>query len=246
MPKANKQRLDALVQQRHGITRAKAQALIRAGQVVGPHGERLDKPGLRVLADMEFSIVERPRYVGRGGFKLEAALEAFDMSVAGVVAIDVGASTGGFTDCLLQHGATRVYAVDVGYGQLAWELRNDPRVLVLERTNIRRLTPDHLKERPDFFTVDCSFISLRLVLPPLRKLLAEAAQGIALIKPQFEAGPELVGKGGVVRDERVRERVVEEVLNAASEIGFAADGVIRSPLVGPAGNREFLARLHVT
>ena len=146
---------------------------------------------------------------------------------------------------MLQHGASKVYAVDVGYGQLDWKLREDDRVIVRERTNIRHLTPDQLPERPDFFTADCSFISLRLVLPPLKKLLAQPAVGIVLIKPQFEAGKEEVGKGGVVRDPAVQERVTQEVLHAAERVGFRARGVLPSPLLGPAGNREFLAHLEV-
>ncbi len=239
----DKERLDVLVQRQTGVTRAKAHGLITAGSVLGPHGERLDKPGARLPVDMAIEIRESPKYVSRGGLKLEAALDHFGIDVQGRVAIDVGASTGGFTDCLLQRGAARVYAVDVGYGQLAWTLRQDPRVVVLERVNIRHLTPGQLPERPDFFVADCSFISLNLVLPPLKELLTGDAEGVVLIKPQFEAGREHVGKGGVVRDEEVHTRVVEEVLAAASEVGFSRRGVIPSPLLGPAGNREFLAYL---
>ena len=157
----------------------------------------------------------------------------------------MGASTGGFTDCLLQRGAARVYAVDVGYGQLAWKLRQDPRVVVMERTNARHLTADDLPERPDFFTIDCSFISLRIILPAVRPLISETARGIALVKPQFEAGRKQVGKGGVVRDADVHTRVVEEVLETARELGFTETAVVPSPLLGPAGNREFLAYLAV-
>jgi len=165
------------------------------------------------------------------------------VAVSGRTAIDVGASTGGFTDCLLQRGVVRVYAVDVGYGQLAWKLRQDPRVVVMERTNIRDLTRERLPEEPDLFVVDCSFISLRLVLPPLLPLLTPSAEGVILIKPQFEAGREQVGKGGVVRDERVHARVVEEVVEEAMRLGLVCEGVTPSPLLGPAGNREFLAHL---
>ncbi|HNR33990.1 MAG TPA: TlyA family RNA methyltransferase [Candidatus Hydrogenedentes bacterium] len=241
--RGRKERLDWIVQQRMGITRTKAQALVRAGSVLGPNGEVLDKPGLQVVPDIRLDIRESPRYVSRGGFKLEEALSRFQLDVRGRIAIDVGASTGGFTDCLLQHGAARVYAVDVGYGQLAWSLRQDDRVVVLERTNIRHLDPSRLPERPAFFTADCSFISLQLVLPSLKALLAEKAQGVVLIKPQFEAGRAHVGKGGVVRDEAVRAEVVENVLEAARRLGFASRGVIPSSLLGPAGNREFLAHL---
>ena len=238
-----KERLDILVQRQAGVTCTQAQGLILAGEVLGPQGEVLDKPALRLAEDTALQIRKQPRYVSRGGQKLEAALDAFAIRVEGVVAIDVGASTGGFTDCLLQHGAARVYAVDVGYGQLAWTLRHDPRVVVLERTNIRNLTPEALPERPAFFTADCSFISLRLVLPPLKALLAEEAEGVVLIKPQFEADRELVGKGGVVRDTAVHEQVIEDVLASAAQVGFVSKGVIPSSLLGPAGNREFLAYL---
>jgi 23S rRNA (cytidine1920-2'-O)/16S rRNA (cytidine1409-2'-O)-methyltransferase len=241
-----KERLDILVQHQAGVSRSKAQGLILAGQVFDAAGHRLDKPGTRVPVGTELEIREGPRYVSRGGEKLEAALEAFPVQIQGAIAIDVGASTGGFTDCLLQHGAHRVYAVDVGYGQLAWRLRQDPRVVALERTNIRHLKPEDLPEQPGFFTADCSFISLRLVLPPLKDLLACRAEGIVLIKPQFEAGKTQVGKGGVVRDPEVHDAVVREVLEAARRVGFEPSAVIPSPLLGPAGNREFLAHLRLT
>jgi len=236
-----KERLDILVQRQAGISRSKAQGLIQTGQVYTAAGERLDKAGLRVPADTVFEIRESPRFVGRGGEKLEAALETFGLDVSGCTAIDVGASTGGFTDCLLQHGAARVYAVDVGYGQLAWKLRQDARVDVMERCNIRHLTAEQLAARPSFFTVDCSFISLRVVLPPLVDLLGAEPRGVLLIKPQFEAGRGQVAKGGVVRDEQVHARVVEDVCAAARALGFTEIDVIPSPLLGPAGNREFLA-----
>jgi len=240
---AKKERLDALVQRQTGYSRSQAQGLILTGQVFNARGEKLDKPGLRLPEGTVLEIREKPRFVSRGGEKLQAAFEAFSIDVTGRVCIDVGASTGGFTDCLLQHGAARVYAVDVGYGQLAWKLRQDPRVVVMERTNIRHLTPDQLPERPAFFTVDCSFISLELVLPPVAALVADDAEGVVLIKPQFEAGREQVGRGGVVRDETVRARAVEQVLEAAETVGFPEAAVIPSPLLGPAGNREFLAWL---
>lgn len=237
-----RERLDILVQRLLNVSRSKAQGLIQTGHVYSGE-ERLDKPGLRLPQDAPLEVREEQRYVSRGGQKLEAAFQAWPLAVAGKVCIDVGASTGGFTDCLLQHGAARVYAVDVGYGQLAWKLRQDSRVVVMERCNIRHLKVEALPERPDFFTADCSFISLRLVLPPLKLLLSGDAEGVVLIKPQFEAGPEQVGKGGVVRDEGVRARVVEEVCAAAELLGFAAPEVIESPLLGPAGNREYLAYL---
>ncbi len=238
-----KERLDIVVQRLAGVTRSKAQAIIHAGQVFDVHGVRMDKPGLQIAEETVLEIRQRPRFVSRGGDKLEAAFAAFAIEVAGETALDIGASTGGFTDCLLQHGAARVYAVDVGYGQLAWELRQDPRVVVMERCNIRHLTAAQLPEQPTFFTADCSFISLRLVLPPLCRLIAESARGVALIKPQFEAGREQVGKGGVVRDERVHQAVVQEVCAEARGLGFAQIDVLPSPLLGPSGNREFLAYL---
>jgi 23S rRNA (cytidine1920-2'-O)/16S rRNA (cytidine1409-2'-O)-methyltransferase len=239
----DKERLDLLVQRRFDVTRSKAQGLIQTGQIWDAEGTVLDKPGGRVSVNLELVLREPPRFVSRGGDKLEAVFAAFSPDVSGKVAIDVGASTGGFTDCLLQHGAAKVYAVDVGYGQLAWKLRQDARVVVLERCNIRHLSPDQLEEAPSFFVVDCSFISLRLVLPAVMPLLAEDPAGIALVKPQFEAGRGQVGKGGVVRDEAVHERVVEESCDLARTLGFREIDVIPSPLLGPAGNREFLAYL---
>ena len=238
-----KVRLDVLVQTQAGVSRSQAQGLIRTGKVSAANGTLLDKPGWQVDEGTAVVIDEGPRYVSRGGQKLEAALEHFQIDVEGKVAIDVGASTGGFTDCLLQAGASKVYAVDVGYGQLDWTLRQDDRVVVLERTNIRHLGPDAFQERPNLFTADCSFISLRLVLPALKALLESDAEGVVLIKPQFEAGKDQVGKGGVVRDEAVHREVVEDVLDFAAQVGFESRGVIRSPLLGPAGNREFLAHL---
>ncbi len=241
----DRERLDILVQRRLGVTRSHAQGLIQTGRVFGQDGQKLDKPGARLDVHAALEIRDDARFVSRGGEKLEAALESFPVCVEAAIAIDVGASTGGFTDCLLQRGAARVYAVDVGYGQLAWRLRQDPRVVVMERTNIRAVTPDSLPEQPNLFVADCSFISLRLVLPPLRDLLAPGAEGIVLIKPQFEAGRNLVGKGGVVRDPSVHEQVIQEVIAAAEGLGFTPLGVVPSPLLGPAGNKEFLAHLRL-
>lgn len=240
---SEKVRLDVLVQERAGVTRSKAQGLIRMGHVLDAKGEKLQKPGERFDDDVSLEILEGPRYVSRGGDKLEGALKGFDLDVSGVIALDAGASTGGFTDCLLQHGAAKVYAVDVGYGQLAWSMRQDPRVVVMERCNIRHLTPDQIEDAPDFFVIDCSFISLNTILPPIVALLGENPRGVALIKPQFEAGRDQVGKGGVVRDSRVHERVVESVVETATSLGFREIDVIPSPLLGPAGNKEFLAYL---
>ena len=243
---SKKLRLDELVQQRAEVSRSKAQGLIRTGNVRGPDDEVLNRPGRFVSPDMELSIDEGPPYVSRGGLKLEAALDAFQLDVRDRVVIDVGASTGGFTDCLLQRGAAQVFAVDVGYGQLDWKLRQDPRVVVMERTNIRYLKPDQLPARPRFFAVDCSFISLRIVLPAVRALVSDDGEGVVLIKPQFEAGRDEVGKGGVVRHAAIHERVIDDVRAEAARIGFDVRDVISSPLEGPAGNREFLAHLTVT
>ncbi|NIA14893.1 MAG: TlyA family rRNA (cytidine-2'-O)-methyltransferase [Nitrospiraceae bacterium] len=240
-----KERLDILVQRQAGVSCSKAQGLILTKNVFMQDGTLLDKPGVRLPEDTQLDIREKRRFVSRGGEKLEAAFETFALSAEGCTAIDVGASTGGFTDCLLQRGAARVYAVDVGYGQLAWELRQDPRVVVLERTNIRLLTPERLSEKADFFTVDCSFISLKIVLPSLKRLLADRAEGVVLIKPQFEARRERVGKGGVVHDPEVHNAVIEQVINSARQLGFTDQDVIPSPLTGPAGNREFLAHLRL-
>ncbi len=238
-----KVRLDVVVQERAGVSRSKAQGLIHTGNVFDAAGARLDKPGQMVDEDIQIDIRGGPKYVSRGGDKIEAALAAFASNVDGLVAIDVGASTGGFTDCLLQHGAAHVYAVDVGYGQLHWKLRQDPRVTVIERMNIRNLDPASLSPKPSFFAVDCSFISLKIVLAALRPLLALPAEGVALIKPQFEAGRESVGKGGVVRDPAVHDRVIADVFAQSRKLGFIPDAVIPSPLLGPAGNREFLVHL---
>jgi len=234
-----KVRFDRLLVER-GLTesRERARRLIMAGQVlVGDR--RVDKPGTAVPQTAEVTITGRLPYVGRGGHKLAAALDAFGLDVRGWTAADVGASTGGFTDCLLQRGAARVYAIDVGYGQLAWKLRRDPRVVVMERTNARYL--ERLPEKVDLVTVDVSFISLRLILPVVRRWLKPGGRIVTLIKPQFEAGREQVGKGGVVRDPAVHRAVVEGLSAWSAERGLALQGLSRSPLIGPAGNVEFLA-----
>jgi len=238
MSKQSRERLDVLLVER-GLTesRAQAQRLIRAGSV-RVADQVSDKPGAQVARDAEIALQSRPRFVGRGGEKLEAALIHFELDVTGATAADVGASTGGFTDCLLQRGARRVYAIDVGYGQLDWRLRNDPRVVVMERTNARYL--EHLPEPIDLVTVDVSFISLELILPMAIGWLRPGAQVVALIKPQFEAGRGEVGKGGVVRDPAVHRRVLERVLSIAAGSGLGLRGLMPSPLCGPAGNVEFL------
>jgi 23S rRNA (cytidine1920-2'-O)/16S rRNA (cytidine1409-2'-O)-methyltransferase len=235
-----KERLDLLlVEQGLVETRQQAQKLIMAGQVTV--GERVvDKPGTRVAVDAALGVQEGLPFASRGGLKLAAALDAFGLDVRGWVVADVGASTGGFTDCLLQRGADRIYAIDVGYGQLAWKLRQDPRVVVMERTNARYL--DSLPEQVDLVTIDVSFISLKLILPSAMGWLRPAGQIVALIKPQFEAGREQVGKGGVVRDPAIHRRVLVDLSGWAAAEGLALAGMIRSPITGPAGNVEFLAQ----
>jgi 23S rRNA (cytidine1920-2'-O)/16S rRNA (cytidine1409-2'-O)-methyltransferase len=237
----NKIRLDDLLVRR-GLfeSRSRAQVSVLAGYVrVDGHVAR--KPGAKVPANAQVTVQEQLPYVSRGGLKLAAALDAFQVSVSDATCADVGASTGGFTDCLLQYGAARVYAIDVGYGQLAWKLRQDRRVVVMERTNARYL--ESLPEPVKVVTIDVSFISLRLMFPSVIAWLAPDGAVIPLIKPQFEAGRDQVGKGGVVRDPAVHRQVLESVAGYAVDQGFAVCGVIRSPLIGPAGNLEFLMHL---
>jgi 23S rRNA (cytidine1920-2'-O)/16S rRNA (cytidine1409-2'-O)-methyltransferase len=238
---SDKVRLDQLLVQR-GLaeSRSQAQALVLAGEVyVG--GQMALKPGARVPDEAQVEVRERLPYVSRGGLKLAAALDAFQVAVQGAVCADVGASTGGFTDCLLQRGAVRVYAIDVGYGQLAWQLRRDERVVVMERTNVRYV--EALPEPVQLVVMDASFISLGLLLPPVVRWLAPGADVIPLVKPQFEAGRGQVGKGGVVRDPAVHRQVLEKVAGYATGLGLAVLGVIHSPITGPAGNVEFLMHL---
>jgi 23S rRNA (cytidine1920-2'-O)/16S rRNA (cytidine1409-2'-O)-methyltransferase len=241
-----KTRLDKLLVER-GLapSREKAQALIMAGQVVvGEHVA--DKAGQQVPLDAEIRIKgEVLPYVGRGGLKLRRALDEFGVDVTGVVALDVGASTGGFTDCLLQAGAAKVFAVDVGYNQLAWKLRQDPRVISLEKTNIRYLTPESLDAVPDMAVIDASFISLSKVLPATVSLVRPGGRIIALIKPQFEVGRGEVGKGGIVRDPAAHEKAIDGVRQVAAELGLTVGGLCDSPILGADGNREFLILLLV-
>jgi 23S rRNA (cytidine1920-2'-O)/16S rRNA (cytidine1409-2'-O)-methyltransferase len=218
-------------------SRARAQALIMAGEVL-VNGQLADKSGMLIAPDAVVELRARPRFVSRGGEKLQAALDAFSYSPAGKTAADVGASTGGFTDCLLQAGAARVYAIDVAYGILAQRIREDERVVVIERTNARYLA--QLPELVDLVVVDASFISLKLLMPVVVKWLKPQGDVIALVKPQFEAGKSDVGKGGVVRDVKIQRRVVEEVMQAAALLNLSPHGVIPSPLKGPAGNTEYL------
>lgn len=238
-----KERVDLLLVER-GLAdnRSQAQRMIMAGKV-RVEGQIVPKPGMQVALDAHIEIEERPRFVSRGGEKLEAALKAFSIEVCGKVCVDVGASTGGFTDCLLQYGAKKVFAVDVGQGLLHWKLRQDEKVVVLENTNARFLKS--IPERPDIVTIDVSFISLKVLLGVVRGWFeGENGQVIALIKPQFEAGKGLADLGkGVIRDPRIHEAVLRDVLAFAENQDFQAGGLIRSPLKGPKGNIEFLAYL---
>lgn len=239
-----KKRLDILVTER-GLaeSREKAKTLIMAGQVY-VDGQKADKPGDTFSEDAAVEVRGKGLpYVSRGGLKLEKAMREFGLQLQGCTCMDIGASTGGFTDCMLQNGAQRVYSVDVGYGQLAWSLRTDPRVVNLERTNARYLTREQVPEEIDFFSVDVSFISLTLILPAVRPLLAEHGQAMCLIKPQFEAGREKVGKKGVVRDKAVHEEVIEKIRSFALENGFSVLGLTFSPVKGPEGNIEYLIYL---
>ena len=241
---AKKERLDVLMVER-GLaeTRSKAQAIIMSGDVYVAN-QKNDKAGTMLDPAAEIEIrADLCPYVSRGGWKLEKALHDFGVDPTGLVCSDSGASTGGFTDCLLQKGAKKVYAIDVGYGQLAWKLREDPRVVCMERTNIRYVTPEQIGEPLDLSVVDVSFISLRLVLPAIRALLGPAGQVICLIKPQFEAGREKVGKKGVVRDPAVHLEVLEQFTEIAAALGFTIRAMTFSPVKGPEGNIEFLAHL---
>lgn len=231
----NRQRLDSLLHERgYFESRERAKAAIMAG-TVRVNGNMADKPGVKVKADSRIEIQGSLPYVSRGGLKLEKALSAFNINLNGKTILDVGASTGGFTDCALQNGAVKVYAVDVGYGQLAWKLRSDPRVITLERTNIKNLQPETIDDRPDFVTIDVSFISLEKIMPFVARLLDSKAGGIALIKPQFEAGREKVGKKGVVRDPDTHKEVIYGVCKMIENSGWAVKGLDYSPVKGPEG-----------
>lgn len=239
-----KERLDLLLVQR-GLaeSREKAKAVIMAG-IVYVNGQKEDKAGSTfdqlALIEVRGSTL---KYVSRGGLKLEKAMEKFPVVLRGKVCMDVGSSTGGFTDCMLMNEAIKVYAVDVGHGQLAWKLRQDPRVVVMEKTNIRYVTPDQIQEPVEFASIDVSFISLTKVLVPVKELLTEHGEIVCLIKPQFEAGREKVGKKGVVRDMKVHKEVIHMVVDFAISIGFYVDGIEFSPVKGPEGNIEYLAYL---
>ncbi len=239
-----KERLDKLLVQRGLVaSRERARALILAGKVI-VDDHRIDKAGVQVQSDADLRLKgDDIPYVSRGGLKLAKALNEFDLDVEDRVVIDVGASTGGFTDCLLQNGAKKIYAVDVGYGQLAWQLREDPQVVNLERCNIRYLQADLLDEVPTLAVIDASFISLAKVLPNTLRLISDHAEVIALIKPQFEVGKGQIGKGGVVKDQKLHDLVVERICIMASDMNCQVLGVIDSPILGPKGNREFLIHL---
>ena len=241
-----KQRLDTLLLARElAPSLEKARALRMAGQVVvGDH--TVDKAGHQVAIDADIRLRgEALPYVSRGGLKLRKALDEFDIDVTGLTAVDVGSSTGGFTDCLLQAGAVKVFAIDVGYGQLAWKLQQDARVVSMEKTNIRSVTPEQLDEVPALAVIDASFIGLAKVLPATAGLLKPGGRIIALIKPQFEVGKGEVGKGGVVRDPAVHSKVIDDVRRTASDLGLSVSGLCESPITGADGNREFLILLQL-
>ena len=239
--KAGKIRIDRLLVDRGLVeSRERGQALILAGQIL-VNGQKQDKAGALVPDDAEIRILgEVLPYVSRGGLKLAAALQEFGLSADGKVALDVGASTGGFTDCLLQHGVKKVYAVDVGYGQMAWKIRQDPRVVTIERINIRAIEPSLIPELIDIAVIDVSFISLEKVIPSILQFLKPGAELVALIKPQFEVGKGQVGKGGIVRDDAARSAAVEKVRSFIQDQSFEVKGVIESPITGQDGNVEYL------
>ena len=243
--KKRKERLDKLLMEK-GLTssRQKAKGLIMAGSVwVG--GRKVTKVGAEFPVDIEVEVKESPlrKYVSRGGLKLEAAIKEFGLSVEGKVCLDVGASKGGFTDCLLKNGAKKVYALDVGYGQLDWKLRNDPRVINIEKTNIRYFNGKEIKSLIDLATIDVSFISLDKVLPKVKGLIGKKGEIVSLIKPQFEAGREKVQRGGVVKDKKVHQEVIDKIKLLARDLGLEVKGLTTSPIKGPAGNIEYFIYL---
>ncbi|HJD39939.1 MAG TPA: TlyA family RNA methyltransferase [Candidatus Blautia stercoripullorum] len=239
-----KERLDVLLVKRGlAASREKAKAVIMAGSVYVDN-QKEDKAGTMFPDTVHIEVRGNTlKYVSRGGLKLEKAMTHFGLKLEGLICMDVGSSTGGFTDCMLQNGAVKVYAIDVGHGQLDWKLRNDPRVVCMEKTNIRYVTSDDIEEKPDFSSIDVSFISLTKVLPPVYELLKDQGQVVCLIKPQFEAGREKVGKKGVVRDPEVHREVIKKITDFASEAGFALLNLEYSPIKGPEGNIEYLLYL---
>ena len=240
----NKQRLDLLlVARRTAPSRQRARAMIMAGKIL-VNNQPVDKAGFLVSATDSIVLKEKDiPYVSRGGLKLAGALQSLGVNPENCICLDVGASTGGFTDCLLQHGADRVYAVDVGYGQLAWKLRQDPRVVVIERTNIRHMSAELIREPVDLVTIDVSFISLKIVVPAVIAFMGREARILALIKPQFEVGKNQVGKGGVVKDAKLHQGVIENLSAFFNTRGLACGRVLPSPILGPKGNREFFILL---
>lgn len=246
---ADKERVDILlVQQGLFDTREQAKRAIMAGQILGANEERLDKPGVKIPVTTELHLKGAPMpYVSRGGFKLEKALQAFAIDVTGKTVLDIGSSTGGFTDVVLQNGAKMSYALDVGTNQLAWKLRSDERVVVMENTNFRySKLADFTAGQPNFATIDVSFISLHLILPPLREIIADNGEVVALIKPQFEAGRENVGKHGIVRDQSVHKMVLTDIVDFAVKSGYLVEDLDFSPIKGGEGNIEFLVHLRAT
>ena len=242
-----KERLDILLTEKKFFdNRTRAKAMIMAGKIL-VNGQKIDKAGTLIPIDAEIKILgEDMPFVSRGGLKLQKALDVFKIVLSGKIAADVGASTGGFTDCMLQHGAKKVYAIDVGYGQLAWKLRSNVQVVNMERTNIRNVTRKDFYDELDFISIDVAFISLEKVLPVAFDLLKDSGEVVALIKPQFEAGREFVGKKGVVRDKKIHAAVIERILTFAAEIGFGVLNLDFSPVKGPEGNIEYLAHLAKT
>ena len=240
--KPDKKRLDQLMVVRNiAASRERARALIAAGSVL-VNGLPAAKPGTVVTTQSTITLKEKDfPYVSRGGLKMEKALQTFPLNLEDAVCLDIGASTGGFTDCLLQHGARKVYAIDVGYGQLAWKLRQDARVIAIERTNARNISPDAIPEKVNYVTIDVSFISLRLIVPAVLPLMQPAAGIIALIKPQFEVGKGQVGKGGVVKDSRLHREVISSLRIFFESLSLQYQGDVPSPILGPKGNKEFLA-----
>ena len=242
-----KKRLDVLVFEKgFAESREKAKAIIMSG-IVYVNNQKADKPGVSYDENLVVEVRgDSQKYVSRGGYKLEKAMKSFPITLTDKITMDIGASTGGFTDCMLQNGAKKVYSVDVGYGQLAWKLRNDDRVVNLERTNMRYVTDEQVSDKIDFFSVDVSFISLKLILPVVRPLLSEGGQGVCLIKPQFEAGRGKVGKKGVVRDKAVHTEVIASIRDFCLECGFDVLGLDFSPVKGPEGNIEYLIHIRTS
>jgi len=244
MTAVKKKRLDVLVFEKGFATsRQRSSALIMSGNIL-VNNQLVDKPGTMIAVDADI-VNKGPDipFVSRGGFKIEKAIHELSLNVTGMLCLDVGASTGGFTDCLLQHGARRVYAIDVGYGQLDWKLRQDPRVVVIERKNVRYATKELLPEPFDLISIDVSFISLKIVIPAIKKFLKKDGKILALIKPQFEVGKNQVGKGGVVKDPKLHQSVIQELSAFFSDSGFKIGPVIPSPILGPKGNTEFIIYL---